>query len=444
MTAPEEELTLPTLEQLKAWPTAHFYAIADWLDAEAARWISAHEESEKAIRDADWAGAARDNAVHVIGVDGGKVRGACEGLSEPAKLLRLLADNEMFAKRSALEAVQEAENEGFRVNSDRSVDLLFKPGRSWDELAALSAKANEHAETIHYHVVGLVRADLHLTAKVREAAAPLGKLSFGENGGSYYDRIRLIDDHHFKESPGQPGPEDGKTTPADQLPLPTPGGHAPSPTEAARDNTSPDVSRHLADNLNPSPLLSGLSADQWRERLAHFHPGDPLPDPRTPTGDKAIDTLANAAGQQNTTYAWGGNKSNAGPSKGQPDNGDGANKYHDWDRYGYDCGGLVRYSVREGAGMDVGMGTNAIDTNPNLTHGAGHVPSATLGNSVAGPGDVLVFGGSTPFTGGDTDHTGIYIGNGYMINAPKSGLPVEVDNLWLRNDSADILKVPGQ
>ncbi|MGC7317867.1 hypothetical protein RA986_23185, partial [Mycobacteroides abscessus subsp. massiliense] len=92
-----------------------------------------------------------------------------------------------------------------------------------------------------------------------------------------------------------------------------------------------------------------LSAEEWRKRLANFKPGEPLPDPRTPTGDKAIDTLANAAGQQNTTYAWGGNRDTNGPSVGTlhgdlaPDYA--AHNFEDNKRTGFDCGGLVRYSV---------------------------------------------------------------------------------------------------
>ncbi|MBS9535694.1 C40 family peptidase [Mycobacterium sp. M1] len=264
--------------------------------------------------------------------------------------------------------------------------------------------------------------------------------------------------NHGHEVPGQPAqPEGGKMTPADQLPLPPKSGN-PTPTEATRDNSSPDPGVHLTDNPNPSPLLAGLSAEQWRERLAHFKPGDPLPDPRTPTGDKAIDALAHAASQQNTSYAWGANGSKDGPSSGHkathPEypnktqeqlEQDGSWLSRDDERVGYDCGGLVRYSVQQGAGIDVGMGTNRIDTNPQLTQGPGHIPSATLNNSAAGPGDILVFGGSRPFEGGNTDHTGLYIGNGYYINAPQSGDPVRVDNLRLRlNDYADVLKVPGQ
>lgn len=215
---------------------------------------------------------------------------------------------------------------------------------------------------------------------------------------------------------------DGKTTPANQLPLPTPGGDKPFPTEATKDNNSPDPSHHLSDNPNASPLLAGLSAAEWRERLKNYQPGQPLPDPRTPTGDPAIDALANAAGQQNTTYAWGGNKNKNGPSVGQDDNGDGAHQNHDWDRHGYDCGGLVRYAVQQGAGFDVGMGTGAIDADKNrhFTHSPG-VPNSLVAQQ-AKPGDVLVFPSGT-------GHTGIYIGNGFMLNAPDSGNPVRVDTI---------------
>lgn len=246
-------------------------------------------------------------------------------------------------------------------------------------------------------------------------------------------------DQNGREVPQAPPPGDGKTTPADQLPLKTKGGHPPFPTEATKDNNSPDVSHHLTDNLHPSPLLAGLSADQWRERLSHFKQGDPLPDPRTPTGDKAIDSLANAVGQQNTTYAWGANKSPDGPSRGQGDSGQGANQHHDWDRYGYDCGGLVRYSLQQGAGFDVGQGTDAIDTNPNFAHprDLSLVPSsAVIGK--AQPGDVLVF---RPNAGAGTEHTGIYIGNGFMINAPDSGNPVRVDVVD-GHGLTDILRMP--
>jgi hypothetical protein len=50
-------------------------------------------------------------------------------------------------------------------------------------------------------------------------------------------------DYNGREIPQAPPPGDGTTTPADQLPLPTKGGHKPFPTEATKDNNSPDLSR---------------------------------------------------------------------------------------------------------------------------------------------------------------------------------------------------------
>lgn len=62
----------------------------------------------------------------------------------------------------------------------------------------------------------------------------------------------------------------------------------------------------------------------------------------------------------------------------------------------------------------------------------------------AHPGDVVVFGtpGHEQFTGKwTTHHTGIYIGNGMIINAPQSGLPVQLNLLsdW-RNEPTDVLR----
>ncbi|SIM97269.1 C40 family peptidase [Mycobacteroides abscessus] len=245
-------------------------------------------------------------------------------------------------------------------------------------------------------------------------------------------------------------------TPVDQLPLKPADGQLASPTEATagrHDNPKVGGKDYLLPNTTGSPLLAGRSAEEWRNRLANFKVGDPLPDPRTPTGDKVIDSIAHAAGQQNSTYAWGGNRSTEGPTRGVPDGGP-ADKFQDTSRIGYDCGGLVRYSIAQGTGfdphtgqgIDVQQGTNAIDTNKLLQRVEGGVPTASIATQ-AQPGDVLVFGGSEPFKGGDTSHTGLYLGNGYFINAPNSGQPVRVDELLPRlqldsKDHADILRIP--
>lgn len=257
----------------------------------------------------------------------------------------------------------------------------------------------------------------------------------------------------------------GALTPGDQLPLAAKDGSVASPTEAtARHDGPKSGSDYLKPNAHPSPLLAGVSADEWRKRLATFKPGDPLPDPRTPTGDKAIDAIGHAASQQNSTYAWGGNKSLTGPSIGEGDNGGGADQFNDPARKGYDCGGLVRYSLSESFvqnsppntphdgfvrsdGANAGAGTDRLDKSSILnavTDGGGKIPSSSVAG-VARPGDVLVFQDMEKphqaFDGKNTQHTGIYVGNGFMINAPESGSPVRIDSAKDDGRNIDVLRI---
>lgn len=265
-----------------------------------------------------------------------------------------------------------------------------------------------------------------------------------------------------KEEP-KPKPDEsinasGQTDPK-ELPLKPPSGKESNVIPANADPNATEGPRALQVDKNAAPLLAGLSAEQWRERLAHYEPGQPLPDPRTPTGDKSIDALAHAAGQQGTTYAWGGNSDKNGPTMGhkatpqeypgyttQELHDDGSWKFDDNTRRGYDCGGLVRYAYEQGAHFDVGQGTNKIDTNPGLhqVEGAGGIKGAQI-PQFAKPGDILIFGGQGDFTGAGTTHTGLYVGNGYFINAPGSGMPVQVDGLdSFKRSTTDILRMPGQ
>lgn len=79
----------------------------------------------------------------------------------------------------------------------------------------------------------------------------------------------------------------------------------------------------------------------------------------------------------------------------------------------FDCSGLV-YAAYKAAGFDVSRTTAA-----NLGKMGKDVPAAD-----AVPGDIVYF--DEP---GATDHVGIYIGNGQMIDAPHTGASVEIDNV---------------
>ncbi|MBB4853639.1 cell wall-associated NlpC family hydrolase [Mycobacteroides chelonae] len=192
---------------------------------------------------------------------------------------------------------------------------------------------------------------------------------------------------------------------------------------------------------NWKEYLSGKEAN-GAQRASGMMP-TMLPKPEA-VEDKGLRSIGAAGRQQGVSYAWGANQSPEGPTHGtlKWDTDGGAHQYGDDKRVGYDCGGLVRFSIFQGSGVDLGMGSNAIDTNDNLAPIKGGIPSASIGQ-YAQVGDVLVFGGnhSGPFSGDATTHTGIYVGNGLMINAPQSGSPIRLDNAFNDTRITDVLRL---
>ena len=95
------------------------------------------------------------------------------------------------------------------------------------------------------------------------------------------------------------------------------------------------------------------------------------------------------------------------------------------------------------------MGTNNIDKNAPLAHldNGGVISPRTL-PTVAQPGDILVFetpgSGHQRFSGMNTEHTGIYIGNGFMMNAPESGEPVGIADASRDSRRIDVLRINGR
>jgi cell wall-associated NlpC family hydrolase len=211
-----------------------------------------------------------------------------------------------------------------------------------------------------------------------------------------------------------------------------------------------------------TPVGPGAQRDQnWMDYLNGKNADGSIRPPRSAPAalpkpeavqDKGLRAIGAAGRQQGISYAWGANQSVDGPThgtlEGDPPGGD-AHLNHDETRTGYDCGGLVRFSMSQATGEDPfehtgpqGAGTDLLDTSKYLAPVKGGMPGADA-SQYAQPGDVLVFGnaGHEAFSGSGTHHTGIYLGNGVIIDAPESGLPVRVDSLrqW-DGDPTDILR----
>lgn len=198
MTSPDP---LPSLSELQAWPTEHFDAIADWCDAEADRWESSFTDAHQRVRDADWVGQGHDTAVQRLETDLSKARGGGTALRDTAKILRMGAENERFAKAAGLRLVAEAQDSGYVVGEDLvATDTVTYT--SWDQATARRAAAREFTTDIRTEAASLVRIDRDLAARLPAASAELQNVRFTASSG-----VQIVG-HGIPRAPGGPFPED--------------------------------------------------------------------------------------------------------------------------------------------------------------------------------------------------------------------------------------------
>ncbi|ORW05932.1 hypothetical protein [Mycobacterium kyorinense] len=168
---------LPSLSELRAWPTDHFNAIADWCDAEADRWENSFTEAHKQVREADWEGQAHDQAMQRMETDLAKARGGGSALRDTAKILRIGGENEGFAKAALLRAVNEAKATGYVVGENLSFTDTVKY-TSWDQAQARRALAREFAAETHAQAASLMRIDQDIAKRLPPISAALRGVRF--------------------------------------------------------------------------------------------------------------------------------------------------------------------------------------------------------------------------------------------------------------------------
>lgn len=117
-------------------------------------------------------------------------------------------------------------------------------------------------------------------------------------------------------------------------------------------------------------------------------------------GADAATVIAAARTQLGVDYSWGGGGP-AGPSFGIE---------HGANIRGFDCSGLMEFAFSK-AGYQIGGTSNAQKT-------AGVAVTGGLKNAI--PGDLLFWGAPTTY------HVALYLGNGQMIEAPRTGDVVKV------------------
>lgn len=129
-----------------------------------------------------------------------------------------------------------------------------------------------------------------------------------------------------------------------------------------------------------------------------------------PASARARSVIAAAHAQIGKPYVWGGGNRN-GPTHG-----------------GFDCSGLMVYAFYQGTGGAVTLPRTSQDQRRVGRH---------VSVSAMRPGDLIVINND-----GGWGHVGLYVGNGRMINAPRTGKDVaEVDLGYWRQFPWDVRRV---
>ncbi|KAL8992148.1 MAG: hypothetical protein Q9169_007331 [Polycauliona sp. 2 TL-2023] len=135
------------------------------------------------------------------------------------------------------------------------------------------------------------------------------------------------------------------------------------------------------------------------------------PPPPTTGGGSGGDVVAAAVKEEGLPYVWGGGGC-SGPSGG-----------------GFDCSGLTQYAIcQAGGGKTI---PRTAQTQYHSSMGM-HLPRAE-----AQPGD-MIFWAHGGDCANDVSHVGIFMRDGWMVNAAHTGTPVREQTIWTSSDGTSI------
>ena len=191
-------------------------------------------------------------------------------------------------------------------------------------------------------------------------------------------------------------------------------------TEEDLDITSPDLESEAGsgdeagseDEDAPGDGSEVDPADEVAETPSRNPPSTPRSTPRTRsapslTGTAAVETVIDRGlSQIGVPYAWGGGDEN-GPTRGIRDGGV-ADSYGDFGKVGFDCSGLMIYAF---AGIGISL--------PHYT-GYQYTAGTQVPSSEMRRGDMIFYGPNA------SQHVGLYLGDGTMLEAPQSGSHVMI------------------
>lgn len=202
----------PSLSEIQAWDVTHLEdAAGDWT-ASAQHWEASFTSIHRTSvcpGGTVWEGVAAEAAQERAFADLVKVRRLADVLHESAAVARRGAETLTYAKRSVLDAVEDAQAAGYAVSENLSVAPPPRTG------LVGAAQAQVYAADVRERAVQLAVHDKEIAAKISAATAPLNAVSFPESPAPAappsvsHDRkrkIQAVDQHTIKQSPSAPSP----------------------------------------------------------------------------------------------------------------------------------------------------------------------------------------------------------------------------------------------
>lgn len=199
--------TLPSLSQVQGLNTTYLAAAAGYWTHTATLWERAFTEVHGGMSNpggTPWTGRAAGAAQERAYADVVAVRGASDCLHEAASIARRGEEQLKAYRDGVLEAVHEAQTDGFDVGEDYSVTDRSSCA---EVRAARRGAAQGHAAFIRHRVAALVAGDQQLSQRIAAVTNGIGELTF-----QHAPAIQLVD-NRWKEKPPQPIPPDPEPGP---------------------------------------------------------------------------------------------------------------------------------------------------------------------------------------------------------------------------------------
>lgn len=176
---------VPARSQIEDWDITH-------LEDAAARWQTSATEAEELFEQqrhnvaspggTEWEGDAKDAALDRVTRDLAVVRAAGDTVRGAADLATNAAEDLRSAQRAALQAITEAEADGFKVGEDLSVTETRRV-----DVFAMAARHTAkvtHAENIQWNAQQLLATDSLIAERLRANATELDGIQFDGAGDS--------------------------------------------------------------------------------------------------------------------------------------------------------------------------------------------------------------------------------------------------------------------